>query len=84
MPLFHAAGLYMAVMMTLFYDVPIALSVPERPLSVDLVLECLANLDNDAVVLPPILLEEMSQSQEAMAALSKMNVVAYGGGKSAY
>lgn len=82
MPLFHAAGLYMAVGMTLFYDVPIALSIPEKPLSSDLVLECLANLDTDALILPPILLEEMSQSKESMRALSKMNVVAFGGGES--
>ena len=70
----------MTVMMTLFYDVPVALA-PERPLSSDLVIECLANLDADGVALPPVLLEEMSQSEEKMGALARMNVVAYAGGE---
>lgn len=80
-PLFHAAGLYLAIMMSLFWDTTIALSIPEKPLSSDLALECLDNLDADAVVLPPVLLEEMCHSKESMGILSKLNIVAYGGGE---
>lgn len=81
MPLFHAAGLYLALMMSLFWDTAIALGIPDKPLSSDLVLECLDNLEADAVVLPPVMLEEMSHSKENMGALSKLNIVAFGGGK---
>ena len=80
-PLFHAAGLYITVMMTLFWDRPVALSVPEKPLSSDLVLECLDCLDADGIILPPVILEEMSQSKESMNVLSRLNAVAFGGGK---
>ena len=84
MPLFHAAGLYVTVTATLFWDVPIGLSVPGRPLSSDLVIECLQNFNADGVILPPILLEELSQSKESMDVLARMNMVAFGGGKSNY
>lgn len=83
-PLFHAAGLYVTVIMTLFWDCPIALSIPERPLSSDLVLECLDFLDADGIILPPIILEEISQSKESMDIISQMNVVAFGGGKTVH
>lgn len=80
MPLFHAAALYVTVTATLFWDTPIGLSIPGRPLSSDLVLECLQNFGADGVILPPILLEELSQSKESMKVLSKLNMVAFGGG----
>lgn len=82
MPLFHAAGLYVAVTTSLFWDVPIGLSVTGRPLSSDLVIECLENFKADGVILPPILLEELSQSKEGLNVLSRMNMVAFGGGES--
>lgn len=83
-PLFHAAGIYVSVIMTLFWDVPIALSIPERPLSSDIVLESLNFLEADGIILPPVILEEMSQSKERMAALSRLNAVVFGGGNAAH
>lgn len=82
MPLFHAAGLYVTVTTTLFWDTPVGLSVPGRPLSSDLVLECLENFKADGMILPPILLEELSQSKESMDVLASLNMVAFGGGES--
>ena len=68
--------------MTLFWNYPMALSVPKRPLSSDLVLESLANLDADAVVLPPSIIEVMSESPENVRALSRLKLVVYVGGRS--
>ncbi|SPO06339.1 related to nonribosomal peptide synthetase MxcG (component of the myxochelin iron transport regulon) [Cephalotrichum gorgonifer] len=80
MPLFHAAGLYLTITMTLFWDMVVALAIPEKPLSSDLTLECLTSLKPDSVMMPPVILEDISQSKESMNVLSKLNFVAFGGG----
>ncbi|KAI1406984.1 hypothetical protein F5Y13DRAFT_207076 [Hypoxylon sp. FL1857] len=80
MPLFHAAALYLFVFHALYWDTPIAFPIIDRPLSSDLVIECLDNLDVELVVLPPSILEDMSQSEEGITALKKLNMVSFGGG----
>ncbi|KAK7994340.1 thioester reductase domain-containing protein [Apiospora marii] len=80
MPLFHAAGLYMAFWFSVYYGVPIALGIADRPLSGDLVVESLKYVDVEAAVLPPAILEDMSLNDEAMKALAKLFAVAFGGG----
>lgn len=80
MPLFHMAGLLCVVGMALFYDRPVCLSIAERPLSSDLVMECLDKLDVESALLPPAIIEEISQSEEGLDALTRLNVVAFGGG----
>ncbi|KAK1830460.1 hypothetical protein QBC39DRAFT_434846 [Podospora conica] len=80
MPLYHAAAMYMSMVMTHYWDVPTALGIGTRPLSSDIVLECLKYSGSDAVNLPPAILEEMSQMEEATEALSGLSWVAFGGG----
>lgn len=80
MPLFHAAGLYLFIYSVLYFDTPIALGVSDRPLSIDLVVECLDNLDVEGAMLPPTMLEEMSQNDEWIRPLMKLKIVAFGGG----
>lgn len=80
MPLFHLAGLLCAVCMSLFFDTPVCLGIPERPLSSDLVIECLDELDVQSALLPPAIIEDMSQTDEGLEALTKLKVVAFGGG----
>lgn len=80
MPLFHMAGLMCAVSMSMFWDTPVCLGIAERPLSPDLVIECLENMDVQSTALPPAIIEEMTQSDEGLRALTKLNVVAFGGG----
>lgn len=80
MPLFHAAGLYMAFWFSIYYAVPIALGIADRPLSSDLVVETLKNADVEAAVLPPAILEDMSLNHEAMKQLAKLHAVGLGGG----
>ncbi|KAK8016859.1 Non-canonical non-ribosomal peptide synthetase FUB8 [Apiospora rasikravindrae] len=80
MPLFHAAGIYMSVWFSLYYGKPIALGISDKPLSSDLVVESLKNLDVEAAVLPPAILEDMSLDEEATKALAKLHAVGFGGG----
>ncbi|KAH8165486.1 hypothetical protein CIB48_g2791 [Xylaria polymorpha] len=49
-------------------------------LSANFVIECLMNMDAESAVLPPSILEDISQSEEGMAVLKNLNMVAFGGG----
>ncbi|KAI0846731.1 acetyl-CoA synthetase-like protein [Daldinia vernicosa] len=80
MPPFHAAGLYLFLFCVLYFDTPIALGISDRPLSIDLIVECLDNLDVEGAMLPPAMVEEMSQNEEWIRPLTKLKVVAFGGG----
>ncbi|KAI0195467.1 hypothetical protein F4808DRAFT_327585 [Astrocystis sublimbata] len=80
MPLFHAAGLYCFMVTSLYFETPLALGLPDRPLSAELVAECLENVGADATMLPPALLEDMSQSERTMEPLKKLNLVCFAGG----
>lgn len=79
-PLFHAAGLCMFIN-AMCWDHSFAFGM-ERPLSSDLVGESLNNVDADATMLPPAILEHMSQSDSCVRALQKLKFVIYGGGMS--
>lgn len=79
MPLFHAAGLYVFINAVIFYGTSIAFSV-DRPLSSDLVVDCLENGDADSTMLPPAILEDLSQTETGIEALAKLKFVAFGGG----
>ncbi|KAI1474899.1 acetyl-CoA synthetase-like protein [Daldinia eschscholtzii] len=80
MPLFHAAGMYLFIYGVLYFDTPIALGISDRPLTIDLVIESLENLDVEGAVLPPAMLEEISQNEEHIRSLKKLKVVGFGGG----
>ncbi|KAI2602180.1 acetyl-CoA synthetase-like protein [Hypoxylon sp. NC1633] len=81
MPLFHAAGLYLFIVCALYWETPIALGLADRPLTTDLVVECLDNLpDVEGIVLPPVIMEDMSQNDDHIRALARLNLVAFGGG----
>lgn len=51
-PLFHAAGLYCFLTTALYYETPVALPLPNRPLSADSVYETIENADVEAALLP--------------------------------
>ncbi|KAF2971406.1 hypothetical protein GQX73_g2137 [Xylaria multiplex] len=56
------------------------LTIPEKPLSADLVIDCLENVDFEAIFLPPSILEDISHSEESMRKLSRLDMVFFGGG----
>ncbi|ROV99186.1 hypothetical protein VPNG_08231 [Cytospora leucostoma] len=80
MPLFHVAGLLSVIGMAMYWDSPVALGIAEKPLSADLVIDCLEHLDVKATFLPPALIEELSQTEDGTKALTKLNIIAFGGG----
>ncbi|KAL2146404.1 hypothetical protein VTI28DRAFT_4157 [Corynascus sepedonium] len=80
MPLYHAAAIYMTLLLVHYWDLPAALGIGDRPLSADMAMECLKNAEVDSVVLPPAILEELSQVQESIDALKRLSFVAFGGG----
>lgn len=81
MPFFHAAALYLSILMIHYWDLPAAFSIGDRPLTPELVTECLKYVDADAVALPPAILQEMNQVPEQVEALKKLSFVAFGGGE---
>ncbi|KAK3936324.1 hypothetical protein QBC46DRAFT_452805 [Diplogelasinospora grovesii] len=81
MPLYHAAAMYCTMMMVHYWDLPVALGIGDRPLSSDMVVQCVNHSDVDSAILPPAILEEMSQSDDDIAALRKLNFVVFGGGE---
>lgn len=74
--------MYMTMIMTHYWDVPTALGIGNRPLTSNMVLECLKYSGSDAVILPPAIVEEMSQMDEAIEALPKLSWVGFCGGMS--
>ncbi|KAI0908321.1 hypothetical protein F4823DRAFT_563991 [Ustulina deusta] len=80
MPLYHAAGLYSFLFSVLYFETPAALGLPDRPLSAESVVECLRHLDAQGTLLPPAILEDMSQVDSHIAALKKLSLVGFAGG----
>jgi hypothetical protein len=80
MPLFHAAALYTFIFMVIFWETPVVLAIGDKPLSPDLILECLQDLDVELIALPPSILEEMSLGEEYATELAKLKLVVWGGG----
>lgn len=79
--MYHAAGLYVSLAMIHYWDVPVVLGISGRPLTADLAVDCLKYSGADATLLPPSILEEMSTSNDAIAALKRLGWVGFGGGK---
>ncbi|KAL7953326.1 hypothetical protein V8C34DRAFT_321272 [Trichoderma compactum] len=80
MPSFHMAGIACIVIFGIYHGVPIVLGVPNRPLSADLVAECLAHAQADFALLPPSIIEDMSVSDEHVRLLAKLKGTGFGGG----
>jgi hypothetical protein len=73
--------MYMSLLMIHYWDVPAALGIGDRPLSADMVIECLKYTNADSVIVPPAILEELSQEKEDIDMLKKLAWVGFGGGK---
>lgn len=80
MPLFHMAGLICTVSLAFYWGTPVVLGAADRPLTAELVVESINHADIQSALLPPAVIEDLSQTEEGVAALSKLNIVAFGGG----
>ncbi|KAK1992606.1 thioester reductase domain-containing protein [Colletotrichum falcatum] len=80
MPLFHAAGAYMALFAAVYWRRPVALGFPDRPLTPQVVVDAAEHAAVDNAILPPSILEEMAHMPEGVAALRRFKRVHFGGG----
>ncbi|KAI1268957.1 hypothetical protein F5Y18DRAFT_414912 [Xylariaceae sp. FL1019] len=80
-PFFHAGGIYLFMSRAIYWGNPMSLGMADRPLSPDLVVGCLKNLDVQAALIPPVILEYMSLNPVAVQALLPLKMVAFGGGE---
>ncbi|KAM0262799.1 hypothetical protein ACHAQJ_001593 [Trichoderma viride] len=80
MPLFHMAGIACMAFFGIYYGTTMILGVPNRPLSADLVAECLRAIDADSAVLPPSIIEDMSINEEYVKLLANLKLTGFGGG----
>jgi acyl-CoA synthetase (AMP-forming)/AMP-acid ligase II len=80
-PLFHAAGTFMVLIgMSVLYGVPCALLPPDHPLEAGMVRDCLAHAEVDAAMAPPSIIEDLTQDEDGMAQLKKLQLLMFGGG----
>ncbi|KAI0595739.1 hypothetical protein F4775DRAFT_347071 [Biscogniauxia sp. FL1348] len=80
MPLFHAAGMYFFLQTSIYWGVPVAIGIADRPLTAELAVECIENLDIQGTILPPAILEDISANEELVKKLTKLSTVLFGGG----
>ncbi|RAK78914.1 NRPS-like enzyme [Aspergillus fijiensis CBS 313.89] len=76
-PLFHLMGL-IAFTEALFHEIPFVMC-PDKPLSVDIIVDVIQATQPTAVLLPPSILEDMSHSADARAALRTLEAVYFAG-----
>ncbi|KAJ4386022.1 hypothetical protein N0V93_008913 [Gnomoniopsis smithogilvyi] len=80
MPLFHMAGIIGVIINAFYQNCPVVLGPTDRPMTSDLVIECLDKADVESAMLPPAIIEDLGQSEQGIQALAKLTTVAYGGG----
>ncbi|RAH64512.1 putative NRPS-like enzyme [Aspergillus aculeatinus CBS 121060] len=76
-PYFHLMGLT-SFFESIFHNIPFVAS-PERLLSVGFLTDLIRHTKPTVTILPPSILEDMSYSDEALACLSTLKFICYGG-----
>jgi thioester reductase-like protein len=76
-PFFHIMG-YLALLESLFHHT-LCVTLPEKPLSPDLIVDVIHTAKPTVALVPPSVLEEMSTSDRALDALSHLKQVFFGG-----
>jgi thioester reductase-like protein len=80
MPPFHAAGLFITVLISICGGATIVFGPADRPVNLDTILEVLDTSNGDSAFIAPSTLEEISKSPEALKCLEKLRYVCYSGG----
>ncbi|EON98455.1 putative l-aminoadipate-semialdehyde dehydrogenase protein [Phaeoacremonium minimum UCRPA7] len=80
-PLFHIAGLYVATFYSTFYQAEqsLSLGIGTRPITADLMNQCLKHSGADAVFMPPSIVDDMALVPEYIETLKGLKYVAWGG-----
>ncbi|KAM0297090.1 hypothetical protein HYE67_011378 [Fusarium culmorum] len=79
MPMFHAAGVF-GTLSGMITGSTAVMPLPNKPLSVDSVLECLEYTGVQALMLPPSIVEGIAATDEGVQALVKLQFMKFGGG----
>jgi len=66
--------------MPLYFELPLILPPAGRPMNADLLADLLDNVEAEAGLIPPSILEDMCASPEMLQKLKKMKYIIYGGG----
>ncbi|KAL8801018.1 MAG: hypothetical protein Q9182_004762 [Xanthomendoza sp. 2 TL-2023] len=80
LPPFHMGGIMLSLLIALYYRQVIIWLPAGRPVSVDLIEDILDNVKVGSCFLSPSILEEMSQSQDSLDRLRRLETVGFGGG----
>ncbi|PLB54119.1 NRPS-like enzyme [Aspergillus steynii IBT 23096] len=76
-PAFHLMGL-LPYMHAIYFQIPFV-NLPDKPLSVELMIDAIRATRPAGALLPPSLLDDMSQSQEALECLGTLDSVYFAG-----
>ncbi|KAB8226591.1 hypothetical protein BDV33DRAFT_197585 [Aspergillus novoparasiticus] len=76
-PFFHLMGLY-GLTCAIFHNTPFV-NLPDKPVSVDLVLDTIRATNPTITMLAPAVLEDISQTQAGLDCLGTLNAVIYAG-----
>ncbi|KAJ5157506.1 acetyl-CoA synthetase-like protein [Penicillium canariense] len=76
-PFFHLMGL-ISFFLAIFHGVPILIG-PDKPLSVEHLVDLINETHPKGAVFPPSILEDMSHSEKALASLKSLQFVSFGG-----
>jgi acyl-coenzyme A synthetase/AMP-(fatty) acid ligase len=76
-PFFHILG-YLSILESLFHNIPFVIP-PDKPLSLDLITDVMDATNPTAAIFPPSLLEDMSKSDRAINAISRLKQLHFGG-----
>ncbi|KAF9895335.1 hypothetical protein FE257_000239 [Aspergillus nanangensis] len=76
-PFFHLMG-FLAFTESIFHNVPFV-NLPDQPLSVKLLVDTIKRAKPTAAMLPPSIIEDMSQSEDGVKALGNLDYVYFAG-----
>jgi acyl-CoA synthetase (AMP-forming)/AMP-acid ligase II len=79
-PMFHAAGLWVFVIMTFYNGKACAFPIADQPMTAELVRKSIVSSGSDSAAMPPWVLEEVGRSEEGIRVLQKLAWAAFGGG----
>lgn len=69
-------------MLAIYWELPLVFGISQKQLSPELVVQCLSNTNANAALLPPSILEDMSQEEKWVELLARLKFVAFAGGRS--
>ncbi|KIW10701.1 hypothetical protein PV08_11665 [Exophiala spinifera] len=81
MPLFHAGGVLLGLLKSLYHDIVMVFQPPAVPLSAAVVSGILRHGKCDGTVIPPFLMEEMLSVSEYFDTLAALKFVQFGSGR---